>query len=84
MWASLFNAVTQFATAVTVLFGAFEKVAKAADHIAGVAEDSAGLLADESRFKRELRRRELLAQQTAQAVAMAAAPSLPTPATAQP
>lgn len=46
-------AFTQFFSAFAVLFGAFEKIAKTADNLATVAEESSGQYVDEARASRQ-------------------------------
>jgi hypothetical protein len=59
---ALSAAFIQFCSAFTVLFAAFEKVCKTADHLATVAEESSGAYMDEERIKRASNRRKLETQ----------------------
>lgn len=52
----------QFFVFVTTLFSAAEKSAKALDHLAGWAEQSAGTFADEASIKRTANHTALLAE----------------------
>jgi hypothetical protein len=53
MFTALFAALTQ-------LFGAFEKTASAANHLATWADEAAGTFEDEARHKRQERIKEML------------------------
>jgi hypothetical protein len=61
------TAIVQFFSAITVLFGAFEKGAKTIDNILTVAEEASGAYKDEAKADRAkkaaARARELLADQ---------------------
>lgn len=67
MWATIFAAVTQLATTFITLFSATNKFAKALDHLGDIAEQSAGVMADESLEARKARRAKAMAE-TAQAI----------------
>jgi len=51
---AFFAAFNQFFAAVTTFFSALEKSAKAVDHLAGWAEQSAGAFADEATNTRQV------------------------------
>lgn len=73
MWTAIFNAVQQLATTFIVLFGAAEKLAKAADNVATVIEQSSGLYADEAAFNRQAKELALQAKKAAAALPAPAA-----------
>lgn len=52
MFSAIGASVTSMFTAITVLFGAAEKGAKAIDHLAEWSEETAGAFADAARVKR--------------------------------
>lgn len=56
----MFAMFTQLFAAITVLFRAFERQAKAVDHISEWAEESAAAFADEARIKRVQKQNELM------------------------
>ena len=49
----MLNSFKMFFAAITTMFSAFDKTMKAADHLAGWAEESAGALADKARYERQ-------------------------------
>lgn len=55
----MFNALAQLFSALTVLFGAAEKGAKAIDHLAEWSEQTAASFKDEAQAKREKQLLEL-------------------------
>lgn len=55
----MFKMFAQLFSAVTVFFGATEKLANAANHIAGWAEDSAAAFEDEARVQRKIKLNKL-------------------------
>lgn len=50
---ALSAALVQFFTAITTFFAAFEKIAKTADNLATVAQESSGVYMDEARADRQ-------------------------------
>lgn len=55
----LMQALTQFFSTMFVFFSMTEKFAKAGEHVATVAEESAGAYADEARIKRVAQIKEM-------------------------
>lgn len=55
-------AITQFFSALTVLFSAFEKGAKTIDNLATVAEQSSAMYMDEAAEKRKQKLAQLTAE----------------------
>lgn len=69
---AMFAALNQFFTAVTVFFSAFEKTAKAVEHLATWSEESAGAFADQARIDRADKLMEMQAASGVKAKALSA------------
>lgn len=63
------TAITQFFTALTVLFAAFSKLAGTVDNIMTVAEESSGTYKDQARIDRQIKLSKALAEQRASTAA---------------
>lgn len=72
------TAIVQFFSAITVFFGAFEKIAKTADNLATVAEEASGTYVDEARADRQAKiaARALAAATADKAIAKANKPAI--------
>ena len=55
-------AITQFFTALSVLFAAFESICKTAENLATVAEESSGTYMDQARIDRQAKASKLNAE----------------------
>lgn len=55
-------AITQLFTALSVLFSAFESIAKTANNLATVAEESSGTYMDQARIDRQAKLSKLQAE----------------------
>jgi hypothetical protein len=62
MFTAIGSAIIQFCAAVSTLFAAAEKGAKALDHLAGWSEETAGAFADEARITRRAKLNALRSQ----------------------
>ena len=69
----MFAAIKSFFATIETLFGAANKGAKALDHLAGWAEESAGSFADEARFNRAKQLKDMSKAPSAKAVTAIAA-----------
>lgn len=67
-------AITQFFSALTVLFTAFESICKTADNLATVAEESSGTYKDQARIDRQIKLSKAQAEQRAAALVDAQQP----------
>lgn len=70
MWSTISIAITQLFRAITVLFSAAEKGAKAIDNLAGWSEAASGNFADSASVERQVAKFKLMATARAEALSL--------------